>query len=309
MTEDKAPHPLALPSPPSSSSASVEKANPMSGKYGQYFDPVLPPSKEMKAIVGDMMSMAGGVAAVLLQIAEPSVGAGVAAHSSFTVRPIERGRRSIIYIYVQAFGTLAERRYITDATHHSHANIKASTYDANDIDLQLWVAATTYWSLVASWELIYGKLDSATSERVYQEFSSMATALRVPPEKWPKDRAAFEIYWEESISKLKVSEEAKKVAKLVMYPAKGLFKWRTLPAWAYIIVNGPISRVITTEMLPESVREQFGIKSTKRTRGVFKVLVSVSKVTWPMVPRFGREAMKDFYMWDMRRRIKNGKRW
>jgi len=63
----------------------------MSGKYKQYFGPVLPPSKE-KAIVGDTMSMAGGVAAVFLQIAEPSMGASIAAHSSFTVRPIERGK-------------------------------------------------------------------------------------------------------------------------------------------------------------------------------------------------------------------------
>ncbi len=40
------------------------------------------------------MSMAGGVAAVLLQIAQPGVGAGVATNSSFTVRPIERGSPS-----------------------------------------------------------------------------------------------------------------------------------------------------------------------------------------------------------------------
>jgi uncharacterized protein (DUF2236 family) len=45
----------------------------------------------MRKIVGDAMSMAGGVAAVLLQIAQPGVGSGVAANSSFTVRPVERG--------------------------------------------------------------------------------------------------------------------------------------------------------------------------------------------------------------------------
>jgi hypothetical protein len=45
----------------------------------------------MRKIVGDAMSMAGGVAAVLLRIAQPGGGAGVAANSSFTVRPVERG--------------------------------------------------------------------------------------------------------------------------------------------------------------------------------------------------------------------------
>jgi uncharacterized protein (DUF2236 family) len=44
---------------------------------------------------------------------------------------------------VQAFGTDEEKRYITDATHKSHAKINGLNYDANDVDLQLWVAATT----------------------------------------------------------------------------------------------------------------------------------------------------------------------
>lgn len=100
MSELKAPHPLT----PSTSSSTDEKPSPGSGKYGAYYDPVLPASKEMKDIVGNMMSMAGGVKAVLFQIAEPSVGAGVYEHSSFTRRPIERGEsvlsnRAFIFVF------------------------------------------------------------------------------------------------------------------------------------------------------------------------------------------------------------------
>jgi len=39
------------------------------GPYGAYNEALLPPSKDMKQIVGDMISMSGGTAAVLLQIA------------------------------------------------------------------------------------------------------------------------------------------------------------------------------------------------------------------------------------------------
>jgi uncharacterized protein (DUF2236 family) len=59
-----------------------------------------------------------------------------------------KGRRSLIYIYVQAFGTEAEKRFVTDATHKSHAKINGPGYDANDVDLQLWVAATTVGSFL-----------------------------------------------------------------------------------------------------------------------------------------------------------------
>ena len=75
------------PTPKSSLSTPDEKTAP----YVPYNTPILPPSDLMRKIVGDAMSMAGGVAAVLLQIAQPGVGAGVAANSSFTVRPVERG--------------------------------------------------------------------------------------------------------------------------------------------------------------------------------------------------------------------------
>lgn len=216
-------------------------------------------------------------------------------------------------MYVQAFGTPEERRYITDATHKSHANINGfnagTAYDANDVDLQLWVAATTYWSLITSYEMAYGRLLPHVRQRVYKEFSSMATALHVPAEKWPVDEKAFDVYWEGMLKELRVTNEAKEVGKLVLYPAKGLFKFKTLHAWLYMVINGPLSRVVTSEMLPEEVRNAFSIPSTKRTRGVYKFAVAVTKVVWPPLPRWTKHSMKNFYMWDMRKRREKGKRW
>lgn len=256
LTEEKNPHGHP-PSPTTTSSDTSIKKDGKNGPFGPYYDPLLPASDDMKRIIGDMISMAGGVAAVLLQVAQPSVGAGVAAYSSFTIRPVERGRRSMIYIFVQAFGTAEERRYITNATHKSHENIKGTNggieFDANDVELQLWVAATTYWSLIESYETAYGRLARSRKERLYKEFSSMGTALFVPPEKWPKDLDAFDVYWKDQISKLRVTPEAYAVARSVLFPAKDLFKFKTLHLWLYIILNGPLSRIVTTEMLPEEV--------------------------------------------------------
>jgi uncharacterized protein (DUF2236 family) len=244
---------------------------------------------------------------------QPAVGAGVAANSSFTVRPIERGRRSMIYIFVQAFGTQEEKRYITDATHKAHTSVKGSYigtyYDANDVDLQLWVAATTYWSLIESWEVAYGVLPRERRERVYKEFSSMATALHVPASRWPKNLQAFDEYWEHTLSTLKVSPEVRKVGRQVLFPAKDLFAFKTLHVWLYIILNGPLSRVATTEMLPEAIRNAYGIPSTVRTRAVYKVASGITRVIWPLTPKFMKTPFKDFYMWDMRNRIKKGKKW
>lgn len=163
------------------------------GEYGPYFSPIEDPY-EMKRIVGESASLEGGVAALLLQLAHPEVGKGVAKHSNFTYQRVERTRRSVSYIYCMTFGTAEEKRKIADATNRAHAHVKGKDYDANNIDTQLWVAATIYWSMVESYELVFGRLDDDRAERVYSEFSVMATALRVPTEKWPKNRETFKVY-------------------------------------------------------------------------------------------------------------------
>jgi hypothetical protein len=56
-------------SPKASSTASLKNSALEMGPYGAYNEALLPPSKDMKQIVGDMISMSGGTAAVLLQIA------------------------------------------------------------------------------------------------------------------------------------------------------------------------------------------------------------------------------------------------
>lgn len=282
---------------------STSSTLPTEGRYGPYFTPVEEPF-EMKKIVGESVSLEGGVAAVLMQIAHPEVGRGVARHSDFTYRRIERARRSVIYIYCMTFGTPEEKRLITDATHRAHAHVKGNGYNANDVDAQLWVAATIYWSMVESYQMVFGKLDDERAERVYQEFSVMATALRVPPEKWPNNCQAFKKYWDDAVSKLEVTEEAKAVAKDVL-DKKGLPLGLT---WAYATLKGPISRPITIEMLPEKIRNDFGIPSTAWTRQVYRLVTRVNAAVVPYLPVAVREFPKNYYMADLRKRIASGSR-
>jgi uncharacterized protein (DUF2236 family) len=273
------------------------------GKYGRYYDPVME-ADGMKKIVAESCAMNAGKAAVLLQVASKGVGKGVAAHSSFTVRPVERARRSIVYIYVMVFGTLAERRLVTDATHRAHSHVKGKDYDANDVDEQLWVAATTYWSLQLGYEETYGKLDEETADKVYQEFSVMATGLRVPPEKWPKDRAAFAEYWDKTVASLDITEEGKGVAKDVIYPTKNL-PWGL---WLYAKVTGPTTLITTIELLPERVRNEFGIPSTLYTRTMYALIKRWNQTVYPYLPESVRHFPKNYYMEDFRSRVATGSR-
>lgn len=170
------------------------------------------------------------------------------------------------------FGTPSEKLFITNATHRAHSHVKGVNYDANDIDAQLWVAATIYWSLVTGYEMVFGELDEKRAERVYKEFSVMATALRVPPEKWPRDREAFKVYWESMLPTLVITDGVREIARDVM-EQKGL-PWGV--TWLYATMKGPVTRVITIETLPERIRNELGmtcpqtLKSKKKEKRLIR---------------------------------------
>ncbi|KAL6853035.1 hypothetical protein ACO1O0_007586 [Amphichorda felina] len=271
------------------------------GRYGQYHEPVLE-ADAMRKVVAEGCSMIPGRAAVMLQIAAKGVGRGVSDHSSFTRRPVERARRSIFYIYVMAFGTPAERRRVTDATHRAHMRVKSADYDANDVHLQLWVASTIYWSFICGYEDIYGPLDDDTADRVYREFSVMATGLRVPPDMWPRDREEFKAYFDRTINELEVTDEARAVAREVMYPGQNL-PWGF---WLLSRLTGPSQRVTTIELLPERIRNELGFPSTFYTRTMYWLRSSMDRMVYPWLPEVVRHYPMQYFMSDFRDRMAKG---
>ncbi|KAI0019782.1 hypothetical protein F4780DRAFT_771052 [Xylariomycetidae sp. FL0641] len=263
----------------------IRQRKPAEGRYGGYHDPVREPSALMRRLVAENCAMNAGAAAVLLQIANRGVGQGVWAHSSFRQRPVERARRSLFYIYVMAFGTAAERRVVGDATHRAHA--------------RLWVAATMYWSVVLGYEEVYGPLAAADADAAYEEFSVYATGLRVPPEMWPADRAAFRRYWDETLRGLEVTDEARQVARDVMYPQKNV-PWGL---WVYAHLSGPWTRTTTTELLPERIRNELGFPSTVYSRNMYWLTRAYNKTVYPMMPEAVRHFLKNYHMEDFRKRV------
>ncbi|KAJ5107142.1 hypothetical protein N7456_003817 [Penicillium angulare] len=273
------------------------------GRYGPYNTPLLE-ANAMRKIVAEQCSMNPGKAAVLLQISAKGIGKGVSDHSSFTKRPIERARRSLVYIYGMSFGTESERQKITDATHRAHKHVKGIDYDADDIQLQLWVAATIYWSMVLGYEEIYGPMKDEFADQVYKEFSVMATGLRVEAGLWPVNRESFAIYWEKMISELEVTDEARAVAKDVMYPGVNM-PWGF---WILAKLLGPMQRVATVEYLPGRIRDQLGFPSTGYTRMMYWVKVGIDRAVYPLLPERMRHFSKNYYMADFRDRLARGAR-
>ena len=98
----------------------------------------------------DSTLVLGGGAAILLQLADPVVAAGVAAHSAFADDPVRRLRHTLGYVYAIMLGDAETVRRAAGYVDRAHAGVPGAT----DPDRQLWVAATLYRVGVQVHELI-----------------------------------------------------------------------------------------------------------------------------------------------------------
>jgi uncharacterized protein (DUF2236 family) len=202
----------------------------------------------MRDISREGILLAGAGRALLLQLAHPAVGAGVARHSDFASDPLKRLHGTLTYIYAVASGSEADataaRRYVN----RQHAPVTGDGYSATDPHLQLWVAATLYDTALLIHETCFGPLSPDDAERVYREYAVLGTALQMPAELWPSSREAFREYFD-SVS-LDVSDDVRAIAHQLLHPVR-------VPLWVKIAM--PTARTVTSELLPSAVRAMYGL--------------------------------------------------
>ncbi|KAL4891816.1 hypothetical protein BDV59DRAFT_203089 [Aspergillus ambiguus] len=269
-------------------------------KHSEAINAALKNPQHIQRILREGIILAGGAAAILLQVANPGVGKGVGNHSNFAYRPVDRLRTTMTYVYCMVFGSPKEKETVIQLVHRAHSVVKGSDYSADNAQLQLWVAATLYAVGIELYEKVFGSINEQKAEELYREYAVLATSLRVPPEMWPKDREAFWVYWDEQIQSFEVCEEAKEVAH-------DLLRNKKLPIYLRSFL--PLLRVMTTHMIPPRLREEYNLKDTKSRKRVYQVTMGLTKITYPVIPKFIRTYPHKYYLKDMRRRIEkaNGK--
>ena len=189
----------------------------------------------------------GGGRAILLQVADPVVGAAVAAHSNFANRPVDRLHNTLTFVYGVMLGTSAEAALVAKVTARAHARIPG----ANDPDRQLWVAATLYDTAVRVYERLHGPLAPRDAEAVLASYARLGTSLEVPAAAWPSSTAQFADYWSRSVSALDVGPQARQVAHDLFHPT-------TAPLWLRAVL--PLARLLTASLLDPDLRDAYGMR-------------------------------------------------
>lgn len=235
--------------------------------------------------------LAGAGRAILLQIADPRVGHGVAEHSNFADRPQERLRATLTYVYAIVYGSESQIAAVRRAVNRAHAPVRrdpgggAKGYSAFDASSQLWVVATLYNTAVTVYEHVLGPLDDDTADHMYRDYARIGTALQLPAEMWPADRAAFAEYWNRQIAALVPDDKARTIAQDLLYPVAGPVLMRFLM---------PVARFLTAGLLPDHLREGFGLGWTPVDERRFDRLMRFLSVVYPKLPRKVRHWPKDY---------------
>lgn len=249
----------------------------------------------IRRVSGEACVLAAAARAILLQVAHPKVGRGVAEHSRFTENPLKRLRGTLDYVYGTSFGTPEESAWIASTVNRIHKHVTGPGYSADDPDLQLWVAATLYDSAVRIYELTLGPMSPAMQEEFCGQSARYATLLGCPEDLWPASVVAFQEYWDRQVDTLEVSDDAKRIYRDLMYS-------KALP-W-YLRALLPANRLVTAGLLPERIREQYGLAWSPRRERVFRAAMRVTRLTYPWVPRRARQLPMTMYLRDFRKRFR-----
>lgn len=225
---------------------------------------LFPDDSIIRTVNRENVLLLGGGRALLMQLAHPKVAAGVDEHSDFRRRPISRLRRTIRMIMAVVFGdrdtALAAARRINQV----HSRVRGAGYEALDPELLLWVHATLVDTALVTYETFVRPLSADDAERFYQEMTALGKLLGIPADKFPVSLANFNGYMESSmLGPVRVEQLARELARHVLRP-----RLRLVPGGAMIPFE-----IVTTGLLPPTLREQYGLAWGRRQEGLYRLLV------------------------------------
>lgn len=235
-------------------------------------------SPAVERYASDGVLIAGGARAILLQVADPTVAAGVAKHSDFAHRPVTRLRNTLTFAYAVVLGTPEDAERVAAHVNRTHVPVNR----AEDAVLQLWVAATLYDTAVRVHDRVFAPVTDELADELYQAYAALGTSLQMPAALWPDSRDAFDAYWDVRIAELAVTDDARQIAHDLFAPV-------TAPAW--LRAGLPLGRLLTLDLLPASIRDAYGFdwspQDQRRAGRAWTVLRFLARVTphrlrsWP----------------------------
>jgi uncharacterized protein (DUF2236 family) len=252
----------------------------------------MPPAADVsRRINAERLVLAGWLRALLLQLAQPLIAAGVAEHSSFRGRSgagLSRLRQTVAAMLAITFGTDGEREQALEGIRTIHRRVNGhlaagdgpfvggTRYSAEDPALLLWVHATLVESVLLTYEQVVAPLTDGERDRYCADSADVAIALGARADAVPRTWFALRAYLEDRYAsgEIVVGTAARGLAAQVLAP---------MPGWIGRHAVTPIASLLAAGQLPPAIRSQYGFVwsegRARRFRGVLWLLRLLRRVT------------------------------
>ncbi len=230
-----------------------------------------------------MLLLGAGPRALLLQIAHPSVAAGVNDHSDFRADPWRRLSGTLRSYLTIVYGSAAAARAEIRRLNTLHRGIVGPGYTARDPALSLWVHATLIESTMTVSDAWLEPRERPQRAAFYAETRPIGRAFGVPDAMLPADLEAFESYWAGMLAPtgpVQVGPLARELAGVILRPPlPGALARLPIPTALYDWTLWP-----SVGLLPVPVREAYGLRWSARHRLVSEWLVAGWRAWRPLLP-------------------------
>ena len=240
----------------------------------------------------EMALLLAGGRALLMQLAHPKVAAGVAEHSHFKDDPLARLHRTMGAMWSIVFDKVPSARTALERVKNVHTTVQGivkpgeplplgTPYDALDANLLLWVHATLIDSAIVAYDLFVKPMTLGERSRYYEDSKKLAQLFEIPDSLMPSSLRDFNDYMEKMLAEgeITVGPNGRSLAMEILYP----------PTW-FLKPAGPLFRLLTAGLLPETLRKAYRLSWNERRMKRFSLAAKGVRHTLPFVPRVLRIA-------------------
>lgn len=185
---------------------------------------LLGPDSVAWKVIGHPVAIVGGLRALVIQSLHPLAMAGVAQHSDYRHRALERLRRTAYYVSATTFGDRETAHAAAARVKRMHRKVKGTDpvtgrpYSAQDPETQLWVHCVEWYSFLTVYRAYAGGLPERDADRYVAEGVRIAGLLGVPAGMVPASVAEMREYFAAVRPELRMSEYARDAIRFVVNP-------------------------------------------------------------------------------------------
>jgi len=247
------------------------------------------PGGHVWRLAGDARGFSTAGYAVLLQVAHPTVGAGVGQYSGFLDDPWGRLLRTLDYVHGTIYGGPELAWTIGKRVRGIHTAIKGvkpdgERYHALEPRAYAWVHATLADAFVRGAEMFGTPLRAGEHQDFWEEWLRLGRLIGVRERDLPERWNDFRPYFDEMVEQdLEDNPTVHLVLESFESPQPML---AGIPPRAWRVLRIPMAtqlRLTTVGMLEPELRAKLGIAWSPRDERAFRALAAASRASTPLI--------------------------